>query len=251
MNAVNVPIRIVLFTSHPLLRAGLRAAIDTQPDMHVVAETDRLSDAGYVVDRFDPEVVLIDADNCSCEPLDVVRAVRSRSGDPHVIMFGVQADEDQLLAALSAGASGYLTKDVAPLGLVRALRGLRAGEAALSRTLTMKVVIALRRHAALTAPAAEDPRLHELSAREREVLDLIAEGVSNREIAQRLVLSEHTVKNHVKAVLAKLRVRSRTAAAAIARPVPRPPVAASTLSGAAQAPLMAATRWRPVASTFR
>lgn len=215
-----IPVRVVLFSAHPLLKAGLRAAIDADPDLRVVAEAERLSDAEFYVDRHDAEVVLLDADNLGADPLEAVHALRSGREALHVIMFGTAADEDDLLAALTAGASGYLTKDTAPEQLTRSLRGLRDGEAALSRSLMMKILVALRRNAELTEEAPEDPRLQELSVREREVLDLIADGVPNREIAQRLVLSEHTVKNHVKAVLAKLRVRSRTAAAAVLRPPP-------------------------------
>jgi two-component system nitrate/nitrite response regulator NarL len=211
---------VVLFSGHPLLRAGLRAAIEVDPNLRVVGETDRLSDAEFLVERFDAEVVLVDVDSQQTDSLEAVRKLRGSRDSLHMIMFGTAADEDDLLAALTAGASGYLTKDTSPDVLVRALHGLRAGEAALSRALMMKVVIALQRSADLSGPEPEDPRLQELSAREREVLDLIADGVPNREIAQRLVLSEHTVKNHVKAVLAKLRVRSRTAAAAVLRPAP-------------------------------
>lgn len=250
MNTVNIPIRVVLFTGHPLLRAGLRAAIDAQADMHVVADTDRISDVAYLVDRFEPEVVLIDAEVCSCDPLEVVQAARLRREEPHIIMFGVQADEEQLLGALSAGASGYLTKDLAPAGLVSALRGLRAGEAALSRTLMMTVVLALRKQAERTAIAPEDPRLQQLSVREREVLGLISEGVPNREIAARLVLSEHTVKNHVKAVLAKLRVRSRTAAAAITRPAPHAVMLAGNHPAAPHAALLQVAP-SPLSGTYR
>lgn len=211
-------LRVVLFTDHPLIRAGLHVAIDGEPDMHVVGESDRPANLTFFIDRYEPDVVLLDADCKLHEPLCVVKSLMACHENLYVIAFGRAVPDGQLLSLLTAGASGYLTKDISPQALVRALRGVRVGEAAISRTLMMRVLRTLLRQVEFGAPVAEDPRLGELSAREREVLELIAEGAPNREIAERLVLSEHTVKNHVKAVLAKLRVRSRTAAAAIVRP---------------------------------
>lgn len=214
-------LRVVLLGDHVLLRAGLRAAIDNEADMHVVADTDSVADAQYFIDRYHPDVVLVDAESKAQPALQAVRSLVDGRASLRVIMLGLRARDEDLLAALTAGASGYLTKDISPGALINALRGIRQGQAAISRTLMMTVIEALHDFADYTATVPEDPRLQELSGREREVLELITDGVSNRDIANRLVLSEHTVKNHVKAVLAKLEVPSRTAAAAIMRPVTR------------------------------
>jgi DNA-binding NarL/FixJ family response regulator len=214
-------LRIVLYTDHPVMRAGLRAAINAEPDLHVVGDAERPTDLTFHIARYQPDVVLLDADCKERESLDVVRSLMASQEGLHVIAFGRSVTDPELLAMLGAGACGYLTKDISPQVLVRALRGVRCGEAAMSRTLMLRVLRSLRQRSGWEVRVPEDPRLQDLSAREREVLELIAEGAPNREIAQRLVLSEHTVKNHVKAVLAKLRVRSRTAAAAIARPSAR------------------------------
>lgn len=196
------PIRLLLCDDHEMVRAGLRSFLDLQDDMQVVGEAGTAEEAIALVPRLAPDVVLMDLVLPGLSGVDAVRRLKVDHPALKVLVLTSFSGEDAVLPAVRAGAAGYLLKDVKPAELAEALRTVHRGGAPLDPQVAVTVM------RSVTEPAV-DP----LTPREREVLGLIARGLSNRLIARELALSEKTVKAHVSAVLSKLGVADRTQAA--------------------------------------
>lgn len=196
------PIRLLLCDDHEMVRAGLRSFLDLQDDMEVVGEAGTAEEAIALVPRLAPDVVLMDLVLPGLSGVDAVRRLKVDHPELKVLVLTSFSGEDAVLPAVRAGASGYLLKDVKPAELAEALRTVHRGGAPLDPQVAVTVM------RSVTEPAADA-----LTPREREVLSLIARGLSNRLIARELALSEKTVKAHVSAVLSKLGVADRTQAA--------------------------------------
>jgi DNA-binding NarL/FixJ family response regulator len=205
------PIRILIVDDHAVVREGLRAFLDLQDGLKVVGEAADGEDAVAQAERLDPDVILMDLVMPRLDGVGAMRALRQRNARSRVIALTSFLDDERLMPALQAGAAGYLLKDVEPSELARAIRVAHAGEALLSPTVAARVVSAI---ADGSAPRGGDEE--RLTRREREVLELIAGGRSNKRIAFELGISEKTVKAHVGQVLAKLGVADRTQAAVLA-----------------------------------
>ncbi|HXD69777.1 MAG TPA: response regulator transcription factor [Gaiellales bacterium] len=217
------PLRVVIADDQALMRAGFRMLLEAQGDIEVVAEAADGAEAIAAAERTDPDVVLMDI---RMPVMDGVEATRRLPGRRVVILTTFHLDE-YVVDALRAGASGFLLKDAPPDELVRAVRTAAAGDALLSPAVTRRLldrVVARLPERDAPAPAV----LECLTDREVEVLHLVAQGLSNAEIAARLVVSEATVKTHVSHVLAKLDLRDRVQAVVLAYDVGlvRPPGAA-------------------------
>src|SRR5919198_4008600 len=209
--------RVLVADPVSMFRAGVRSVLGREGDFDV-AEAADLRELLEAVAREHPDVALVDLD---LPPRGGIEAVRRLSavGAPLTILWSPEPDRETVLRAIRAGAAGYLDKSLPPLGLVRSLRGLGLGEAPLSRALAARLVDALH-GSDEREQIAERARL--LSSREREVLELVARGSRNKEIARKLFISEFTVKRHVQNILEKLEVSSRSAAAELFRAVFEP-----------------------------
>ena len=218
VNAVGSdPIRVVVADDHPMFRAGVVASLAAQPDVEVVAEGSSAAEAVSLVEQHSPDVALLDI-AMPGGGLAAARDITAASPQTRVVMLTVSEDEDDLLAAMKAGASGYMLKGAAGSELVGVLRSVNAGEVYVAPGLAWGLLREMSRPK--SAP------LDELSTREREVLELVAAGLSNQEIGDRLGLAEKTIKHYMTSILGKLRVRSRVEAALLAyREGITPPVA--------------------------
>jgi DNA-binding NarL/FixJ family response regulator len=200
-------IRIVVADDHPMFRAGVVASLAAQPDIEVVGEGASAAEALRLVEQHSPDVALLDI-AMPGGGLTAARDITALSPATRVVMLTVSEDEDDLLAAMKAGASGYVLKGAAASELVNVLRTVNAGEVYVAPGLAWGLLREMSRPK--SAP------LDELSAREREVLELVAAGLSNQEIGDRLSLAEKTIKHYMTSILSKLRVRSRVEAALLA-----------------------------------
>jgi DNA-binding NarL/FixJ family response regulator len=200
-------VRVLVADDHQLMREGTAALLGADERIEVVALARDGREAIAQADRCAPDVVLLDLNMPDVGGLEA--CARIREGGSEVLMLTVSEQEPDLYAALRVGAAGYLTKDVPPAELIEAVLAVARGEPRIAPAMASRMLVELGR---ATAP---DP-LESLSARERDVLALVAEGLRNREIAERLVISEATVKTHVRHVLEKLRFRNRAEAAAFA-----------------------------------
>lgn len=207
-------ISVVLADGDPLARQALRAALGEAPEVTVAAEARSVAEALDATARLAPDVVLLDADIPDGDGVLATNLLARQSAEVHVLVLA-RGDDDALgLQVLRAGASGFLRKDVAPAALARAVRGLRAGEAAISRTLARKVIDRLR--ASPERGSGLRPVHSTLTTREWQVLDLMCDGASTSDIADALVLTPDTVRTHIKHILGKLGVHTREDAVAAA-----------------------------------
>ncbi|RLC66716.1 MAG: DNA-binding response regulator [Chloroflexi bacterium] len=207
------PLRILLVDDHLLFRKGLARLLNAQPDFEVVGEAADGLEAVERAQALRPDLVLMDIRMPRCNGLEATRRIKAQMENVHVVVLTVSEDEEDLTTAVRYGADGYLLKDLMPEMLFQQLRGLTNGEAPLSRTMTGKL---FRQLAQQGRPTIQSAATDALSARECEVLALVAEGDSNREIAEKLGISYNTVKNHVRSILTKLGVKNRAQAAAYA-----------------------------------
>jgi DNA-binding NarL/FixJ family response regulator len=209
------PISVLIADDQALVRAGFRAILDGQPGISVVGEAVDGRDALDLARRRRPDVVLMDIQMPDIDGLEATRRILSEAGDESiaVLMLTTFDLNEYVYDALRAGASGFLLKDVPPEQLIAAVRIVAAGDALIAPAITKRLIEQFARAA---PPSTTSPQIASLTPREREVLTLVARGCSNREVAAELVLSEATVKTHVKRVLAKLEVRDRVQAVVVA-----------------------------------
>ena len=207
---MTAPIRVLLVDDDALMRAGLEAILSSDSGVHVVGEASDGRVAVEQVRRLQPDVVLMDIRMPEVDGIAATREVVAVSPDVRVVILTTFEDDDYIFGALTAGASGFLLKRTSPEQLLEALRAVAAGDSLLSPSVTRRVI---DRMAALpSGEAILDRRLDALTAREREVLEQLARGLSNAEVAAALVIEESTVKTHVKRVLMKLGLRDRVQA---------------------------------------
>ncbi|MFE5481028.1 response regulator [Streptomyces sp. NPDC056527] len=206
--------RVFLVDDHEVVRRGLRDLIDDEPDMEVVGEAATADQALARGPALRPDVAVLDVRLPDGDGISVCRELRSRMPELACLMLTSFDDEDALLDAIMAGAAGYVLKQIKGSDLVSAVRTVATGQSMLDPATTARLMHSLRDPEAAKPP--EDERLAVLSERERSVLDLIGEGLTNRQIAKRLYLSEKTVKNHISRLLGKLGVERRVQAAVIA-----------------------------------
>lgn len=201
------PIRVMLVDDHAVVRSGLSKFLMVYPDLQLVGEADSGEEAVQRCQLLRPDVVLMDLKMQGMDGVTATRLIREKCPPTQVVVLTSFHDEAMVQGALQAGAMGFLLKDVTAADLARAVRSAHAGRITLATEATEALI-----HAAIQSPPPGD----DLTAREREVLTLMAEGLSNNEIADRLVVSVSTVKFHVSSILSKLGVESRVAAVTLA-----------------------------------
>jgi two-component system response regulator DevR len=211
---VTAPIRVFLLDDHEIVRRGLLDLISSTPDLVVVGEAGTAQDALHRIPAARPQVAILDARLPDGSGIDVCREIRSAHPEINCLIL-TSYDDDEALAAVMAGAAGYLLKQIAGRSLTDAIRTVAAGRSLMDPAVTGRLLERLRH------PTAPDSRVSSLTAREREILDLIADGLSNKQIGERLFLAEKTVKNYVSALLAKLNMQRRTQAAVFGAEVRR------------------------------
>jgi DNA-binding NarL/FixJ family response regulator len=205
------PLRVMLVDDHALVRSAVRQAIDA-PDVELVGEAASAEDAFALALAVRPDVMLLDIDLPGMNGIQMLEELAPRLPETKIVMLTVSDSERDMIDALGRGAAGYLTKDLNPEALLRALRGTQRGELAMSRRHAARVM----RHfieAARKGRTGKAGGLEGLSPRENDVLRMLADGLTDREIAQALVISPRTVETHVSNILHKLNVRKRAEAA--------------------------------------
>ncbi|MEU1422482.1 response regulator transcription factor [Kitasatospora sp. NPDC005751] len=207
------PVRVFLLDDHEVVRRGVHDLLDCEPDLEVVGEAATAAQALVRVPALRPDVAVLDVRLGDGDGVSVCRELRSRMPDLACLMLTSFDDEEALLDAVMAGAVGYVLKQISGTDLVTAVRTVASGRSMLDPGAATRLLNRLRNDAAPPPPAATGP---ELTGREQEVLALIGEGLTNRQIGERLYLAEKTVKNHVSRLLAKLGVERRVQAALIA-----------------------------------
>ena len=206
---MTVNLRVMLVDDHALVRSAVRGALEA-PDIEIVAEAPTAEVAFEEALRTRPDVILLDVDMPGMTGIQLVRELAHRLPETKIVILSVSGDDRTVIEALRYGAAGYLTKDLGPEALQRAVRGIRSGDLPMSRGMAAK---AMRTFISGGASSVGTSELGLLSSRELEVLAHLAQGLTDREIAESLVISPRTVETHVGNVLRKLGVRNRAEAA--------------------------------------
>jgi NarL family two-component system response regulator LiaR len=208
-------IRVLVVDDHAIVRHGLCRLIELQDDMDVVGEGANGFEAVALADRLNPDVILLDLLMPEMDGVEATRRILERSPQSRVLILTSFGEDDKVFPAIRAGAQGYLLKDIQPRQLVQSVRETYQGKAQLHPDITRRLMDAVSGEVPLepAKPVPPSKDLEGLTGREREVLDLIARGLSNREIAEQMVISEKTVKTHVSNLLDKLDLEDRTRAA--------------------------------------
>ncbi len=206
----NRPLRIMVVDDHEVVRQGLVALLDRREALDVVAQAGTVAEAVAEAARFEPDLVVMDVRLPDGSGIEACREIRAARPETRVIMLTSYPDEEAVLSAIIAGASGYLLKQVRGRDLVAALESVGRGESLLDSAVTEKVLQRVRN--AASGGGADE--LSDLTSQERKILMLVAEGKTNKEIATEVFLSDKTVKNYVSSILSKLNLQRRTQAAA-------------------------------------
>jgi two-component system response regulator DevR len=204
------PLRLLVVDDHEVVRQGLVALLDRREGFEVTAEAGTVAEAIAQAHRFEPDIVIMDVRLPDGSGIEACREIRSERPQARVVMLTSYPDEEAVLSAIVAGASGYLLKQIRARDLVSALEAVGRGESLLDPAVTEKVLERVRRIA--TGAAADE--LAALTAQEQKILLLVAEGKTNKEIAAEIFLSDKTVKNYVSSILSKLNLERRAQAAA-------------------------------------
>ncbi|KQW48890.1 LuxR family transcriptional regulator [Nocardioides sp. Root1257] len=203
-------VRVYLLDDHEVVRQGLRALLESHDDIEVVGESGSAVDAAHRIPALRPDVAVLDARLPDGSGIEVCRTVRAVDPSIRGLILTSYDDDEALFAAIMAGASGYVLKQVRGSDLVDAVRQVAAGNSLIDPSMTATVLERVRH------PETVAPELAELTEQERKLLALIAEGLTNRQIGERMFLAEKTVKNYVSSILAKLGLERRTQAAVLA-----------------------------------
>jgi NarL family two-component system response regulator LiaR len=204
---MTMPIRVLIADDHAILRKGIRALLSTEPELEVVGEASNGLETVALAQTLNPDVILMDLVMPRMDGIEATRQITALPSGPRVLVLTSFAADDKVFPAIKAGALGYLLKDTGPGQLVQAIRQVYRGEPSLEPSIARKVL------QELLQPAKQPPTAEPLTERELEVLRLIAQGRSNREIAEELAIAELTVRTHVSNILGKLHLASRTQAA--------------------------------------
>lgn len=209
-------IQVLLVDDQTLVRQGIQMLLEIEADIQVIGQAENGREALQLVEALRPDVVLMDVRMPEMDGVAATQAISARFPDTGVIILTTFEDDESVFGGLEAGARGYLLKDISSEEMAQAIRKVAAGEALIQPSITRKVLAEFSRLATAAEKSANkslQPALVEpLTEREQEVLCALAKGLSNREIAQQLVITEGTVKNHVSSLIAKLGVRDRTQA---------------------------------------
>ncbi|WP_026917685.1 response regulator [Gordonia shandongensis] len=209
MTDTSPPCRVFLVDDHELVRRGLRDLLGTADDLEVVGEAATVAEATVGIAATEPDVAVLDVRLPDGNGVELCRSVRSARPETHCLMLTSYADDDALLAAVLAGASGFVLKQILGHNLIAAVRTVGAGGSLLDDRSTAALLARLR-------DGEPDDPLARLTGQEREVFGLIGQGLTNRQIADRMFLAEKTVKNYVSRILAKLDMQRRTQVAVLA-----------------------------------
>jgi NarL family two-component system response regulator LiaR len=200
-------IRVFVADDHAIVRNGIAAVLELVPDIEVVGEAENGREAFHRVEQLQPDVILMDLVMPEMDGIEATRRIKDRHPEVRILVLTTFAGEDKIFPAIKAGALGYHLKDSRPEELVQAIRQVHRGESSLHPVIARKVLEELSR------PSERPPTPDPLTPREVEVLRLVAQGLENPEIAERLVITEATVRTHVSNITSKLHVASRTQAA--------------------------------------
>ena len=210
MSPKTPPLRVMLVDDHEIVRGGIRAMLDAQDDIVVTTEAGSVREAVDEAARTRPDVIVMDVRLSDGSGIEATREIRANRPETKVLMLTSFADDEALFSSIMAGASGYVLKQVKSGDLLRAIRAVGAGDSLLDPSVTNAVLDRLRKGKHLM----KDEKLARLSPQEERILQLIAEGWTNRQIGDELHLAEKTVKNYVSSILSKLEVARRAEAAA-------------------------------------
>jgi two-component system, NarL family, response regulator DevR len=207
-------IRVFLLDDHEIVRRGVRELLEAHDDLEIVGEAGTAAEGMARIPAIKPDVAVVDMRLPDGNGVEVCREVRSRDASIQCLILTSFADDEALFDSIMAGAAGYLLKQIKGTDLVDAIRRVASGQSLLDPNVTARVLERLRKG------PEEDERLARLTAQERKILDLIAEGMTNRQIGERLFLAEKTVKNYVSNLLSKLGMERRTEAAVFVARLP-------------------------------
>lgn len=202
----DTPASILLIDDHPLLRKGIKQLIEMEPDLEIAGEASNATDGVRIALELEPDLILMDLNMPDVSGIEALRQLRAHNISSRIIMFTVSDQQDDVVEALRAGADGYLLKDMEPEDMIKQLHQAAVGKLVISERLTSLLAEALRNNKP-QQPARPD--FDSLTPREKDILKLIAEGLSNKMIGRKLDISDGTVKVHVKHLLKKLNLRSR------------------------------------------
>lgn len=194
---------IILIDDHPMLRSGVKQLISLEPQLKVIGEASSGQQGIELAEKLDPDLILLDLNMPGMNGLETLDQLRTRTLSGRVVVFSVSNHEDDVISALKRGADGYLLKDMEPEDLLRSLHQAAAGQVVLSEALTPVLAASLRE----SRPSSERD-VQQLTPRECDILKLIAQGLPNKMIARKLMITESTVKVHVKHLLKKMKLKS-------------------------------------------
>lgn len=214
-SALGSKIRVLIVDDHAVVRQGLRMFIEMQNDMEILGEASNGNEAVEMSARLEPDVILLDLLMPGMDGVEATRRILHSNPQARVLILTSFGEDDKVFPAIRAGAQGYLLKDVQPSDLVQSIREIHQGKAQLHSDVARRLMMAVSDDTINKKPNRASPpnELDRLTDREQEVLDLIARGCTNREIAEQMVISEKTVKTHVSNLLDKLGLEDRTRAA--------------------------------------